>query len=86
MQNPNVPHINAVLRILRYLKKNPEIRLLYKGEKSRILDIYGFVDAEWAGSTFDRRSTSGYCISLRGNLVIWKSKKQNMVARSSAKS
>lgn len=66
MQNPKVPHINAVLRILRYLKKNPEIKLLYKqGEKSRILDIHGFVDAEWAGSTFDRRSTSGYCIKFK---------------------
>lgn len=30
------------------------------------------------------RSTSGYCTFLGGNLVTWKSKKQNIVARSSA--
>ncbi|RVW24991.1 Retrovirus-related Pol polyprotein from transposon TNT 1-94 [Vitis vinifera] len=31
-----------------------------------------------------RRSTSRYCTFLRGNLVTWRSKKQNVVARSSA--
>ena len=32
----------------------------------------------------DRRSTFGYCSSVGGNLVTWQSKKQNVVARSSA--
>lgn len=32
----------------------------------------------------DRRSTSGYCSFVGGNLVTWRSKKQNVVARSSA--
>ena len=32
----------------------------------------------------DRRSTSGYFTFVCGNLVTWKSKKQNIVARSSA--
>ena len=31
----------------------------------------------------DRRSTSGYCSFVSGNLVTWGSKKQNVVARSS---
>ena len=33
----------------------------------------------------DRRSTPGYCISVWGNLVSWRNKKQIVVARSSAK-
>ena len=32
----------------------------------------------------DRRSTSGYCSFVGGNLVTWRSKKQNVVDRSSA--
>ncbi|RVW58266.1 Retrovirus-related Pol polyprotein from transposon RE2 [Vitis vinifera] len=38
-----------------------------------------------AGAVDDRRSTSGYFTFVGGNLVTWKSKKQNVVARSSAK-
>ncbi|RVW90164.1 putative mitochondrial protein [Vitis vinifera] len=33
----------------------------------------------------DRKSTIGYCTSVWGNLITWRSKKQNVVARSSAK-
>ncbi|RVW28756.1 Retrovirus-related Pol polyprotein from transposon RE2 [Vitis vinifera] len=38
-----------------------------------------------AGNIIDRRSTSGYCSFVWGNLVTWRSKKQSVVARSSAK-
>jgi hypothetical protein len=45
--------------------------------------LCGYSDADWAGS-FDRKSTTGFCTFVGGNLVTWKSKKQNVVARSSA--
>lgn len=45
-----------------------------------------FSDADRAGSKSDKRSTIGYCVFVRGNLVCQKNKKQNMVSRSSAKS
>ncbi|XP_060964985.1 retrovirus-related Pol polyprotein from transposon RE2 [Cannabis sativa] len=48
------------------------------------LEIEAYTDADWAGSTVDRRSTSGYCSYVGGNLVTWQSKKQSVVARSSA--
>ncbi|GAV90406.1 hypothetical protein CFOL_v3_33815 [Cephalotus follicularis] len=41
-------------------------------------------DADWAGCPDDRRSTSGYCTFVGGNFVTWRSKKQMVVARSSA--
>jgi hypothetical protein len=46
-------------------------------------NVVGYSDADWAGSC-DRKSTTGFCTFVGGNLVTWKSKKQNVVARSSA--
>ena len=44
-----------------------------------------YMDADYVGSMVVKKSTSGYCTFLEGNLVTWKSKKQTIVARSSAK-
>ena len=71
-----------MIRILRYIKGAPGQGLLYEDKGNS--QIVGYSDADWAGSPVDRRSTSGYCIFIGGNLVSWKSKKQNVVARSSA--
>ena len=43
-----------------------------------------YTDVAYAGSLTNRRSTTGYCIFLGGNIVSWRSKKQPAVSRSSA--
>jgi hypothetical protein len=52
--------------------------------KNDHLDIEGYTDADWAGNLSDRKSTSGYFTFVGGNLVTWRSKKQKVVALSSA--
>ncbi|XP_050141067.1 uncharacterized protein LOC126617034 [Malus sylvestris] len=73
----------AVMHILAYLKSAPGKRVLY-GRHGH-LRIEGFTDADWADDVTDRRSTSGYFTFVGGNLVTWRSKKQKVVSRSSAK-
>ncbi|XP_042488724.1 uncharacterized mitochondrial protein AtMg00810-like [Macadamia integrifolia] len=82
MHAPKSGHLDAVYCILRYFKSSPGKGLLYA--KNHHLRIEGYSDVDWAGSIFDRRSTSGYCTFVGGYLVIWRSKKQPVVARSSA--
>ncbi|KAL4361669.1 hypothetical protein GQ457_04G015960 [Hibiscus cannabinus] len=82
MMNPNEEHVAVANRILRYLKKTPEHVLLFKKTQDRTLKV--FTDSSWAGELTERRSTSGYCTSVWGNLVTWRSKKQSVVSESSA--
>ena len=78
MSNSTDVHEKAVRRILQYLKGTP-------GKKNSDKNIEVYTDSDWAGCASDRKSTTGYCTFVWGNLVTWRSKKQSVVARSSAK-
>ncbi|KAK3008087.1 hypothetical protein RJ639_013614 [Escallonia herrerae] len=73
-----------VVLILCYLKGAPGLGLLYSNHGHSYIEC--FSDADWAGSKLDRKSTTGYCVFVGGNLVSWKSKKQSVISRSSAES
>jgi len=47
--------------------------------------IVRYFDVDWAWSPRDRQSILGYCVLVGGNLISWKSKKQNVMARTSQK-
>ena len=82
MHCPSEDHMDAVMRILRYLKSSPGKGLMFS--KNGQLEVLGYTDSDWAGNMKDRKSTAGYFTFLGGNLVTWRSKKQNVVALSSA--
>ncbi|KAL0544327.1 hypothetical protein IC582_019440 [Cucumis melo] len=67
-----------------YLKVAHRPRILYKDHGHMRGEC--FSDVDWTESQEDRRLTSGYCVFIDGNLVSWKSKKQNVVSRSSVES
>jgi len=81
MHDPRERHLQAVDRIIQYLKASPGKGLLLKKGENLSMKVY--TDANYARSIVDRKSITGYCTFLGGNLVTWRSKKQNVVARSS---
>ena len=79
---PKMSHLTQVKRILKYVNGTSDYGIMYShGEDSRLT---GYCDADWAGSAYDRKSTSGGCFFLGNNLISWFSKKQNCVALSTA--
>ena len=59
MRDPTECHIEAIKRILRYLKGSPGRGLLFKTLENGGIKV--FVDTDWTGCPNDRRSTSRYC-------------------------
>ena len=84
--NPDTIHFNAAKRILRYLKGSLNFGLVFKGNKSENFQLLGYSDADWAGSTHDRKSIGGYCFYLNNSLISHMSKKQKTIALSTAES
>ncbi|KAL8097944.1 hypothetical protein AgCh_030896 [Apium graveolens] len=73
--------IGAVLRIRRYLRGTQFQSLLFPSTSS--LEFCAYSDADWAEDPEDRKSTTGFSIFLGDSLISWKSKKQDVVSRSS---
>src|SRR6185312_8872329 len=82
MHDPRTGHMEVVYQILRYLKGTPGKGLWFRANQH--LNLEGYCDVDWASCRDDRRSTSGYCVFVGGNLVSWRSKKQAVVSRSTA--
>lgn len=82
MHDPRLPHLDALKRIIRYIKGSMTHGLqLVKGS---IDCLTTYSDADWAGCPDTRCSTSDYCVLLGSNLVSWSAKLQPTVSRSSS--
>lgn len=68
-------------RILRYIKGTIDFSLVYNANNENM--VTGYCDADWAGDTGDRKSTSGYIFDIFNCPVSWCSKKQSCVSLSS---
>uniref|UniRef100_A0A803Q0C4 Integrase catalytic domain-containing protein n=1 Tax=Cannabis sativa TaxID=3483 RepID=A0A803Q0C4_CANSA len=72
MQSPTIAHWCACKRILRYIKGTLNKGLVFKPAPRFVLE--GFSDADWACDIQDRKSMTGFCVQLGGNLISWGSK------------
>ena len=67
---------------MRYLHGTVEYGIKYsQGEGIKLIEYTG---ADWAGSTTDKKNTSGCCFSLGSIVVSWFSRKKKFMALSSA--
>eukprot|EP00253_Pinus_taeda_P012076 PITA_12076 len=63
----------AARHILRYVLGTVGYGLQYTQEDD--VRLNGFIDADWAGSLVDRKSTSEYCFSVGLGMISWCSRK-----------
>lgn len=85
---PGTQHLQAIKRVYRYLRGMLDLRLAYRSTPPGARDsistaLTGYVNADWASNTIDRRSTSGYIFVLSGSAISWSSKCQSFTAFSS---
>ena len=83
LSKPDNSDWTMLKRVFRYIKHSIDYKLTFH-KSSNDLRISAYSDADWASTKDDRRSITGYYISLNedGPPICWKSKKQASVALS----
>lgn len=83
MDDPREPHIPSIKRILRYIRGTIDhgIRI----HVSYHLSLIAYSDVNWGGYQATKRLTFGYCVFLGKSLLLWTSKRQGIISRSSSK-
>jgi transposase InsO family protein len=79
--SPNSTHWTAVKHLLRYLRATAARKLMLNSIPSGT-SIKAYADADLGGEKHTGKSTTGYILFVNGILVLWKSKKQTLVAQS----
>ncbi|XP_074351979.1 secreted RxLR effector protein 161-like [Apium graveolens] len=82
MAAPKPQHLQDAYKLLRYIKGTCGQGLLLSA--SSTVQLTAYCDADWGSCKITRRSVTGFCITLGGSLISWKSKKQPTVSRSSS--
>lgn len=82
MQELSLIHPRVAKRVLRYLKRTLDYGTIYSTTKDT--KFAGFSDSDWAGNLDDMKSTPSNLFSIGSGACSWQSKKQKVVALSSA--
>ena len=78
--NPKETNLQAIKMIFKYLQGTQNFGLWYPRDTN--ITLHAYIDADWAGSIDDRKSTSGGAFYMGSRLVSWFNKKQSSIALS----
>ena len=78
-ERPGKSHIQALKRIMRYLQKTKDLRIMYGNNG---LDLVVYSDSDYASCPDTRKCFAGRLAILNGGPVTWKSKKMESVTLS----
>ncbi|GJR40446.1 retrotransposon protein, putative, ty1-copia subclass [Tanacetum coccineum] len=84
LANPGKKHLEAVKRILKYLRGTANVGLVYGTNRGNHVDVTGFVDSDYAKDPDKCLSISRsyYRFLVQGCVVSWKATLQHVVALS----
>lgn len=82
LQHLYAPHMLVGLHVLRYLLNAPAQGIFLPSSLS--VDLCAYADSDWVACPLSRRSVTGYYIFFGGCPISYKSKKQPIIALSSA--
>jgi hypothetical protein len=77
---PRRAHIVAAKHVMRYLEGTLDFGLSYNGDQD--FRLSGYIDSDWVGSVYDKKSTLGCCFSLWSAMISWQSRKQSSISLS----
>jgi hypothetical protein len=82
--NPGKTHVEALLKIVGYLRKFPNLHLVFKKQHltNPTLKVSGYDDSSFADQP-GQKSSYGYAVMINGNFISWKSRTTSSVATSS---
>lgn len=84
--NPDTKHVGVLKRVFRYLVSTINYGINYLRTKlpCTCINLRGYCDSDWGGDLETRKSTTGFVFTIAGGAVSWMSRRQTMVALSTA--
>ena len=87
VHTPISRNLALVKRIMRYVAGTSDFGLLYPRSCPVVpQSLHASADADWGGCKETRKSNSGWVIAIYGTTIVWRTRKQSIIANSSAES
>jgi hypothetical protein len=85
MDGATEAHQKILYRTIKYVVDTRDKSLIMKpvNTKGRFWEISAYSDSDWASMENNRKSVTGFVVFVNGVLISWKSKQQEVIAKSS---